>query len=231
MPTFFLVPLLLTLPIGSPAASPIDLTKIDRSIAKEPVYQTKDPRYFLLVFGPKAETRIWIVLDGKTLYVDRNGSGDLTEPGKQVTSTGAAFLIGDVKGLGVGTRHLHLWIRPREEKGARLIVTLDRQVQQYVGFDDKDRFQLGKRPSQAPIVHLDGPLTFRLYDEPPVFIAGQPGEINIAIGTPGLGAGAFAAIQCCMVLKCNTAPFAEITFPHRDPGRDPIVTQVTIPED
>ena len=35
---------------------------------------------------PEAQTRVWIVQDGDTLYVDRNGNGDLTEPG-EVTLT------------------------------------------------------------------------------------------------------------------------------------------------
>jgi hypothetical protein len=60
-----------------------DLTKINRKIAKEPAYESK-PKYCLLVFGPEAKTRVWIVLDGDTLYVDRNGNGDLTEEGEKV---------------------------------------------------------------------------------------------------------------------------------------------------
>jgi hypothetical protein len=50
---------------------------------KEPKYQS-EPRYALLVFGPKRDQRVWMVLDGKTLYVDRKGNGDLTEPGKRL---------------------------------------------------------------------------------------------------------------------------------------------------
>jgi len=65
------------------AALAVDLTKIDRTIRKEPAYQGK-PKYCLLVFGPEAKTRVWLVQDGATLYVDRNGSGDLTEAGKKV---------------------------------------------------------------------------------------------------------------------------------------------------
>jgi hypothetical protein len=67
---------------NAPAA---DLTKIERRIAKEPVYQTKSPRYCLVVFGEDAATRVWLVLDGDTLYVDRNANGDLTEPDEKVT--------------------------------------------------------------------------------------------------------------------------------------------------
>ncbi len=36
------------------------------------------------MFGPEAKTRVWLVLDGKTLHVDRNGNGDLTEDGEKI---------------------------------------------------------------------------------------------------------------------------------------------------
>jgi hypothetical protein len=60
-----------------------DLRNVDRTIAKEPAYTSK-PKYCLLVFGPSAKSRFWLVVDGDTLYVDRKGNGDLTENGKQV---------------------------------------------------------------------------------------------------------------------------------------------------
>jgi len=64
----------------------VDLTKIDRSIRKEPVYQSKDPQYCLMVFGLEAKVRVWLVLDDDALYVDRNGNGDLTEPGERIAA-------------------------------------------------------------------------------------------------------------------------------------------------
>ena len=73
-----------------------DLTKVDRSIKKEPAYRTKSPKYCLLVFGPEAKTRVWLVLDGDTLYIDRNGNGDLTEQGERVPKQGDKFLAGDI---------------------------------------------------------------------------------------------------------------------------------------
>jgi hypothetical protein len=65
-------------------ARPGDLSQVQRTIAREPAYQTKSPRYCLLVFGPAAKTRVWLVQDGDFLYVDRNGNGDLTEKGKRI---------------------------------------------------------------------------------------------------------------------------------------------------
>lgn len=84
--------------------STADLTQIDRKIAKEPVYKSK-PKYCLLVFGPQAKKHVWLVQDGDTLYVDRNGNGDLTEAGEKVaggkgdgTEEGEyQFPIGDIQ--------------------------------------------------------------------------------------------------------------------------------------
>src|SRR6266566_2992050 len=77
----FLAPAVLVL---APLAQAADLAKIERKIAKEPTYQTQTPKYCLLVFGLDAKTRVWLVQDGDTLYLDRNGNGDLTEDGKRV---------------------------------------------------------------------------------------------------------------------------------------------------
>jgi hypothetical protein len=73
------------LSIGQTQAPATDLAKIDRSIAKEPAYKTK-PKYCLLVFGAEAKHRVWLVVDGDTLYVDRNGNGDLTEATSKIAA-------------------------------------------------------------------------------------------------------------------------------------------------
>src|SRR4051812_15053499 len=78
---------LVWLALAPAAAWAVDLAKIDRTILKEPAYQTKEVKYCLLVFGPEAKTRVWLVQDGGTLYVDRNGNGDLTDPGEKVAAT------------------------------------------------------------------------------------------------------------------------------------------------
>jgi len=97
--------------------SAADLTLIGRKITKEPAYKSK-PKYCLLAFGPEARTRVWLVQDGNTLYVDRNGNGDLTEPGKKVAAKedksydaneyGLSFEAGELK-LG-GKAHKHLTV-------------------------------------------------------------------------------------------------------------------------
>jgi hypothetical protein len=82
MTRLFALAVLLAATSAAPAAPP----KVDRSIAKEPAYRTKSPRYALLVFGPEGKDRVWLVHDGETLFVDRNGNGDLTERGEAVAA-------------------------------------------------------------------------------------------------------------------------------------------------
>jgi hypothetical protein len=111
------------------------------------------------------------------------------------------------------------------------MIELDGRRQQFVGFDETDPFQFAHRPQQAPIVCLEGPLSMRLYGEPPTFVAGREVELNIAIGTPGVGKGSFCAIQCCTVLDCKVSPVAEIDFPHRDPSRASLRVRYPVADD
>ena len=81
-----------------------DMEKIDHPLVKEPAYQSKAPKYALTVFGPEARMCIWLVLDETTLYVDRNGNGDLTEAGEKLSGTKGkqAILEEDVSTFVVG---------------------------------------------------------------------------------------------------------------------------------
>ncbi len=104
---------LLAAALAGTAAPAADLTKLDRSITREPAYATKSPRYALLVLGPAANDRVWLVKDGDVLYVDRNGNGDLTEPGEKVLAmkggsaeNGYTFEVPELT-LG-GTKHYNL---------------------------------------------------------------------------------------------------------------------------
>jgi hypothetical protein len=94
--------------------SSADLSSIDRKLVREPHYQTK-PRYALAVFGPDAQFKMWLVLDGNVLYADKTGNGDLAEAGKKFAAEkeqyfrGSVFKVGDVS-VG-GQRYTNLEVR------------------------------------------------------------------------------------------------------------------------
>jgi hypothetical protein len=116
------VALLLAACCWSAAAASAGTPKIDRTVGKEPAYRTKAPKYGLLAFGPEGKDRVWLVHDGDTLYADRNGNGDLTEPGEKVVAKkrpgqdaeeeGYSFEVGDVTVGGRTHKGLSVYFTP-----------------------------------------------------------------------------------------------------------------------
>lgn len=111
-----LTTVVLLLLCGSLSAS--DLTKVDRTIKKEPKY-THSPKYALLVFGADARHCVWLIQDGPTLYVDRDGNGDLTESDDKVSAGKAAandsgfdFEVGELRVGGKTHKGLHVRLAP-----------------------------------------------------------------------------------------------------------------------
>jgi hypothetical protein len=229
---------LLAMLVAAPVVRAADLTKIDRTLAVEPAYLSKLPKYCLLVFGPDAKTRVWLILDGRELYLDRDGKGDLSAPGNRIgakfNGKWLDFPAGFIHMADGTTREFELRIRDFDHASGKctgMTIIFDRTRRQYVGFDEANPFRFGQRPEEAPIVHVDGPLTFKLFGEPPTLVAGQEVELNVSIGTPGVGAGSFCAIRCCTVLDCRVSPVAELELPHRHPNHERLNLRIPIPDD
>jgi hypothetical protein len=219
-----------------------DLSKIDRTIVKEPAYQTKNPRYCLLVFGPDARTRVWLVLDGTTLYVDKTGKGDLTGPEKRVKNVNprnarvALFRTGPIIAADGKTRCPNLLVRARHDgrfdRSPRAFIQVDLPAAfQAAGAErqrvsEETKLLFADRPSEAPILHIDGPLSIRLEEPGQVFVRGEkPSALPVMIGTPGLGTDTFAAL----VFESKApAALATIAFPNRKAGGKPIVALVPL---
>ena len=233
----------------TPAA---DLTKIDRTIAKEPAYQTKAPKYCLLVFGPEAKLRAWLVLDGNVLYVDRNGDGDLTGAAKRVELNAMrnVFPVGALN-IGDGKNQYAIGLVRVKDKG-RVEIYLNRKadlaqrkkndattLMEMAGLTDisfrswmnrdhieEHDFRFADRAQDAPIVHFDGPLTLKPIDGKQEFVRGNtPTRFPVMVGTPGLGKGTFTQL---LFLPADPDGVAEIVFPHRDPDGKPMVVQVVL---
>jgi hypothetical protein len=200
---------------ASPALPAPDLTKIDRTIHKEPKYGSK-PRYGLLVLGQRAETRIWLVIDDKTLYVDRNGNGDLAEAGEKITAGKSEwpeileFEAGEIVEADGTTKHSGLrvvqYFANQYGHIVHGVALRDVRGTRAQSVNAEEGMAFADTPKDAPIMHFNGPLTMRVYSlwehggigaKPREFPYEMvPGETNlhVTIGTPGLGKGTFAAI-------------------------------------
>jgi hypothetical protein len=231
---------LLVLTIAGQAAAGVDLSKIERRLVREPVYETGKPKYCLLVFGPQAETRVWLVLAGKDLYADCTGKGDLTGPGKRLKNARpkdpkkAWYHTGPILAAGGKTRYpdvrVIVYETGRANKQVRIDVSLPVAVgtagadRQWIG--EESKLQFADRPGDAPILHFDGPLRLALADPKQVFVRGdKPSPLPVVVGTPGLGRETFASL-----LFGSNAPaaVAQIAFPNRKAGDKPIVVAVPL---
>jgi hypothetical protein len=231
-----------------PPARAADLAALPRTIAKEPTYTGK-PVYCLLALGAEAKTRVWVVRDGDTVYVDRNGNGDLTEADEKVAGTSETdeadgmkntvtdFPLGDLPKVGDKTPYSGLSLRrylfvPASPK----IPTTDMSVVSVTLNEVSTQSgapTFAPKAADAPVLHLDGPLTIRIppneKDEPCVFLKGGEGEqeITAQIGTAGLGARTWAALGYELVGD-DVHPQAEITYPPAKAGGTPIVVKFAL---
>lgn len=229
-----------------------DLTKISRTIAKEPKYQS-NPRYALLVFGPEAKFRMWLVFDGDVVYVDRNGNGDLTETGERLEPSGNAtetamlrvtsYSLPQIKDPFTGKKYGPLKIDRQALK--KDFVPANKEERERVESIQKNgtpiRIRLGGgetisqlghlfcagEASKASILHFDGPLTFRLVDDVPLKRGEKATELRVELTTPGLGRDVYHAMSFEIAPK-NLHPVAVIEFPGKKPGSPPIKESFTL---
>ena len=226
-------------------AGAADLTKVERRLVKEPAYKSGSPRYALLVIGPEARDRVWIVKDGDTLYVDRNGNGDLTDPGEKLTAAkggspedGYTFVADELNVGGKKHYRLNITVAPLKAVPAKdpKAVTLrlfanvtvphlkaKGQVTMDAGPTALDGpLVMATKPADAPIIHFGGPLAVTFYSSVPTLRRERPTECPLVLGTPGLGAGTFAMIAYEGVIPESVHPTAEVTYPPVKAGSPPI---------
>jgi hypothetical protein len=164
---------------------------------KEPAYQSGSPAYCLLTFGPE-EHRVWLVFDSVPdplrpgdardyLYVDRDGDGDLTGPGKRVEAkvhrvqeivtfmrrpsykTVLEFDVGEIREPGGKVRHtgLNVVVDWYMGKARPCFVTACARGE-WAQYTEPRRLVFAPAPQDAPVIHFGGPLTMGFVPEPAV---------------------------------------------------------------
>jgi hypothetical protein len=233
------------IPYSAQAEGP-DLGKIDRTIAKEPAYKGK-PKYCLVVFGPEAKTRVWLVVDGDganaVLYADRDADGDLTGKDERFPMKYAhreGFQVGTIAPRDGGDRFsLEVEVKPGRD-GKEDSYKLWFWPLKGRGFLQRTEGILlfADRPKEAPVVHFGGPLTLTILDwhkplQPRQLGSdGKNNQLSILVGTPVFGGKheAFATVhQSFRVLAGDKGfPAVEIEFPGKDSGAKPILARAEV---
>jgi hypothetical protein len=196
------------LPDGS---GTVDLSRLRDRPIKEPTYGSNVQKYCLLVFGPRAEKPIWIVVDGTTLFVDANGNGDLTEPLEAVAGDGRWYMVPHVVlleklvvsiGVNLNLENDVVWISGKDRPH-------DRSMIRQAAVDTRGRLRFAPRRADAPVIWFDGPLQMSLRVVETLHRNETRPWFSAMIGTPGVGPGTFAAINHFLVPD-DVHPIAEV---------------------
>jgi hypothetical protein len=216
----------LLLAAPGPAA---DYAKIDRTLKKEPAYRSKAPKYALLLFGPKAKIRVWVVLDGEAVYVDRNSDGDLTAPGERFEKLSECkdIKIADQDGK---TRYRITGMQTFPDGDPpRLALDVSVDVEGPLAYQQYGGGRLADGPRDARIAHFHGPLAagpVTVNWEVPAdlaLIAGdKPTDLRALVGTMSASAGCWVVVRSQAgdksAFPTGVHPVADIEFPPKAAG-------------
>jgi hypothetical protein len=187
---------LLFLALAAPASSAGNPTS---ALLEEPAYGSKAPHYALVTMGSKDARHLWIVVDGETVYVDRNGDDRIraADDSTEVDAHGARFA--DADGCDESGKPGRVRIRFYVERDERQRVGLRALSVHPVGeiqdFHATAGFiPLAEGAKEAPRIPVHGPLRFVLMDHwTGAFAcrtlprAGGAHEFSILVATPVLG--------------------------------------------
>ena len=188
------------MPFGSSASAATNvLSHFDRTIIKEPRYQTT-PKYSLIALGNSGDAKVWMVEDGKRLFVDKNANGDMTDDGPPIEPTkvrdlGAKrwdfeYLPGDIRPT-KGPRHTHFvlrrWNYNEKADSYGLSLSVDGEMPMYAGWFGT--FWSTNREG-APVMHFGGPFTPKLLRRKDFAIGEKQERLSLCFLNPGSGVGA-----------------------------------------
>jgi hypothetical protein len=201
---------------GEPASAfvELDYAKVNRSIAREPKY-VAEPRYALFVLDPMGAFRVWAVLDKSkadlpyydVLYFDKNGNGDLTEPGKRFVGRYDAKLpelsirVGALSVPGTKLTHTDirfLTVERHGYKGFWFSMKWAGQVPVEGGHGkDTDQTTYATSAAKAPILRPTplGSLSFKCWESDLLLPIRKPKDIQVSLGNPGSERDTFCAIS------------------------------------
>jgi hypothetical protein len=101
-------------------------------------------------------------------------------------------------------------------------------VKQSAGEDAGGLLRFAARAMDAPVIHFNGPWSMGLCGGQQLAPGDPPAVLKATVGTPGFGAGTFAAAEFRGLVPIGAHPVAEVTFPPAPEGR-PVTVRAELP--
>jgi hypothetical protein len=234
---------LATLLFAAGPAAALEFDKLDRRIAKEPVYKSR-PLYALALLGADASTHVWMVLDGERLYVDKNCNGDLTDDGpptelKDTKTEPATFPLIDVSpdgGKSIYKFDVTLWSRPSgavsasdEPFNQSVHVTFPDGRWYGAWGDHLNHLIFAASAKDAPVLHFGGDLRMGFEIRKPLEREADGIKLSACVGTPGSCRGAWVHLMY-KTIPLGVFPKVVMELPPEKPGGPPVRLEFALKE-
>jgi hypothetical protein len=120
------------------------------------------------------------------------------------------------------------WVRITAERAADDKRDLPKKIGYIINGDGQGMLLFAAKPQDAPIIHLNGPFTLALQDRKQRLIPGDKLMLQIGVGPQGVGPGTFAFVLYPNTIPNDAYPEAEITFPAKSQGQEPVKKKYTL---
>jgi hypothetical protein len=209
-------------------ARAVDYSKLDRTIAKEPAYQ-KSPKYALLLFGNEARLRVWLVLDGDTVYLDRNADGDLTAKDEHFARKEDCRDV-EIPDPDRRTRYVIKYVSTfTDKKDNREFLDVDVEIKGPLSYAQYCGVELTGHPREAKVAHFNGPLTmgpitinWKLPADLALVTGDTPTDLRGHVGTMSAEHGCWVVVRShhgdASAFPPGVCPVVDVEFPPKAPG-------------
>jgi len=192
------------------------------------------PLFAQVAFGPEARLRVWFVLDGYTIYLDRS-RGDIPRRTERLSWPDCKIQLADPDGR---TRYIITKVRPlytrqAVQRGQQQEFCLHVTITGPVVYKQYGTVRMADRPELAGIGHVHGPLTVAAAAirnlSPLGFVAGRdPTDLNVWVTTQQTNGESWIAVRSENEARNGPAfppgvvPAADVEFPSKAAGGPPI---------
>lgn len=219
----------LLLAFGVSVVHPADYGNIDRNLAKQPDYQSKIPRYALLLFGRETPLRVWLVLDGETVYLDRDADGDLTDADERFKNLEACQDV-EIADPDDNTTYMITSIgQYREEEPPRTHLMVNLDIKGPISYRQYSDTPVHQDPRKAGLAHFHGPLragsitvNYKIPPKLALSLGEEPTDLRCLVGTMSAEHGCWVVIRSHngdeYAFPEGVHPRAKIEFPRQNGG-------------